>query len=196
MLTKDKEYSVDTELKKRNLTKSSSTDIIIAPSNEGRMTPVKNAMLEIISGADPSLSPQDTHVRGDWKILTTYLEDNYPVVTLRLGTVDVMERIYGRQMNKTQRGHYVAYSFSAHVWAEKSYQLFDEGADEHQTQARLASELADAIIDTLEKFNGDETSGVCWFHKVTARESEPERGPQRLTRVIIEGFVIAKRPLS
>jgi hypothetical protein len=176
--------------------KTSSTSIIIAPSNEGRMTPVKNQMLGIIANADPSLSPQDTHVGGDWKILTTYLETNYPVVTLRVGTVDVTERIYGRTMDKNTRGHYVTYSFSAHVWAEKPYNLFDEGADEHQTQARYASEIADAIMDALEKYNGDETSGICWFDRVTARESEPERGPQRLTRIIIEGLVLVKRPLS
>lgn len=196
MSTKNKGYDIDTKLKRKNIPKTPSTDVIIAPSNEGRMTPVKNAMLEIISGADLSLSPQDTHVRGDWKILTTYLEDNYPVVTLRVGTVNITERIYGRTMDKSTRGHYVTYSFSAHVWAEKSYQLFDEGADEHQTQARPASEIADAIIDTLEKYNGDETSGICHFDRVTARESEPERGPQRLTRVIIEGLVLVKRPLS
>jgi hypothetical protein len=175
--------------------KGAGIDALLVPSNEGRMTAVKNKMLEIISGADPSLLPQNTHVRGDWKIAINYLETNYPIVTLRLGNVNVIEQIYGRQMSATRRGHYVAYSFSAHVWAEKSYQLFDEGADEHQTQARLASDLADIIIDTLEKYNGDETSGICYFDNITARESEPERGPQRLTRIIIEGMILVKRPL-
>lgn len=196
MSTKEKSISVDTKLKKTKLTKGSSTDVIFAPTNEGRMTPVKNALMEIIAGADPQLLPQDTHVRADWKILESYLEDNYPVVTVRLGNVDMTERVYGRQMSKTMRGHYVTYAFSAHIWAEKSYQLFDEGADEHQTQARPACELADIIIDVFEEFNGDPTSGICWFYNVTARESEPERGPQRLTRIIITGFVIAQRPLT
>lgn len=196
MSTKDKGYSTDTELKKKNLSKDKSIDVIIAPTNEGRMTPVKNGLMEIIAGADSQLQPQDTHVRADWKILETYLEDNYPVVTIRLGNVDMTEKVYGRQMSKTMRGHYVTYAFSAHVWAEKSYQLFDEGADEHQTQARPACELADIIIDVLEKYNGDSGSGICWFYNVTARESEPERGPQRLTRIIITGFIIAQRPLT
>lgn len=196
MSTTDKDYSVDVKTKKKNIPKSKSTDVIIAPTNEGRMTPVKNAMLEIISGADPSLLPQTTHVRGDWKILSAYLEDNYPVVTLRLGTEDMTERIYGRTMDKNTRGHYVSYSFSAHVWAEKEYQMFDDPNPELVTQAKPASDLADTIIDALEHYNGDPTSGICWFYKVTARESEPERGPQRLTRIIIEGFVIAKRPMT
>lgn len=195
MTTGNKGYGIDIRFKKLNINKSAGIDALLAPSNEGRMTPVKNKMLEIICGADPSLLPQDTHVRGDWKLAINYFETNYPVVTLRLGSENVVEQIYGRQMNAIQRGHYVIYSFSAHVWGEKSYQLFDEGADEHQTQARLASDLADIIIDTLEKYNGDETSGICYFDNITARESEPERGPQRLTRIIVEGFIFVKRPL-
>jgi hypothetical protein len=162
----------------------------------GRMTPVKAKMLEIIAGADSTLSPQSTHVRPDWKTAVEYLENNYPIVTLRLGSETVTELIYGRQISSTERGHYVTYSFSAHVWAEKSYQLFEAGADETVAQAKPASDLADKIIDTLEKYNGDATSGICYFDKVTARESEPERGPQRLTRIIIEGFVMVKRPLA
>lgn len=165
-------------------------------STVGRMTTVKAKMLEIITGADSSLSPQATHVRPDWKIAVNYLEDHYPIVTLRLGTETVSELIYGRQISSTERGHYVTYSFSAHVWAEKEYQLFEAGANESIAQAKPASDLADKIIDTLEKYNGDATSGICYFDKVTARESEPERGPQRLTRIIIEGFVIVKRPLA
>jgi len=197
MSTKSKGTSVDTELKKKNISKSSSTDVIIEPTNEGRITPVKNEMLAIIADADEQLQPQNIHVRPDWKIADYYVIENYPVVTLRLGTVDLTEQLYGRQISKTQRGHFVIYKFSAHVWAEKAYQLFDVGADETQAQARPASELADAIMDHLLTFTGgDDTSGIWYFDKLTARESEPERGPQRLTRVIIEGYVIAKRPLS
>ncbi len=196
MSTKDKGYSIDVEAKKKSIKKTSSIDVIVAPTNEGRMTPIKNGLMEIIAGADPQLLPQDTHVRADWKILESYLEDNYTVVSVRLGNVDMTERVYGRQIGGQMRGHYVTYAFSAHVWAEKSYQLFDEGADEHQTQARLASELADKIIDVLEQYNGDTVSGICWFHNITARESEPERGPQRLTRIIVTGFIIAQRPLT
>lgn len=195
MSTKNKGYSTDSELKKKDTPKGSSIDIIIAPSNEGRMTPVKDMMLNIIASVDPSFSPQNIHVRGDWKIAVTYLSDNYPVVTLRLGNVTVTERVYGREIGGNQRGHYVTYNFSAHVWAEKSYQLFDE-TDNNQSQAQPASDLADAIIDTLQKYNGDEISGIRYFEKITARESEPECGPQRLTRIIIEGFVVVKRPLA
>lgn len=178
--------------------KGTGVDVILAPQVQpaGRMTPVKMAMLYIISTAHSSLQPQNTHVRGDWKIMTKYVEDNYPIVTLRVGNEDVTERVYGRQLSTTMRGHYVTYAFSAHVWGEKSYQMFDEDMDDTMSQAQPASDLADNIIDTLEKYVGDTTSGICHFHKITARESEPERGPQRLTRIIIEGFVLVRRPLT
>jgi len=196
MSTKNKGYSIDTQTKKKDIKKTPSIDVIIAPTNEGRMTPVKNEMLRIISSSDDQLQPQETHVRPDWKIADFYVVENYPVVTLRLGTEDMTEHVYGRQLSATQRGYFVTYKFSAHVWAEKSYQLFDEGADETQAQAKPASELADKIMDVLLLYTGDETSGIWYFDKLTARESEPERGPQRLTRVIIEGYVLAKRPLA
>jgi hypothetical protein len=195
MSTKEKERNIDIQLKKKNIPKDKSIDVIIAPTNEGRMTPVRNKMLEIIADSDDQLQPQITHVRPDWKVAVYYLENNYPVVTLRLGNVDITELIYGRQISETRRGHFVTYKFSAHVWAEKSYQLFDEGANETQAQAKPASELADKIMDVFLLYTGDETSGIWYFDKLTARESEPERGPQRLTRIIIEGVVLAKRPL-
>lgn len=163
---------------------------------EGRANPVKTQMLTIIASADPSLSPQETHVRGDWKIGDVYVTENFPVVTLRVGNVDMTERIYGRQIGGNMRGHYVTYAFSAHVWGEKSYQMFDDDMDDTQQQAQPASDLADEIIDVLEQYTGDVASGICWFHRILVRESEPERGPQRLTRFIITGFVIAKRPLT
>ena len=162
----------------------------------GRANPVKMDMLVIIASADPLLQPQETHVRGDWKIAVTYLSENYPVVTLRVGNVDMTEKVYGRLIGGQMRGHYVTYAFSAHVWGEKSTQLFDDNMDDTVPQAQPASDLADEIIDVLEQFTGDSTSGICWFEKVTARESEPERGPQRLTRFIIEGYVTVLRPLG
>lgn len=148
-------------------------------TTEGRMTPVKAQILTIIASADPSLQPQVTHVRPDWKIVNYYTEDSYPIVTVRLGAENVVEKIYGRQISETERGHYVMYSFSAHVWGEKSYQLFEEGADETVAQAQPASDIADKIINLFEKYTGDPISGILYFEKITARESEPDRAPQR-----------------
>lgn len=195
---------VDVEIAVRQSTGPSGVglDVVLTtqPKQQGRINPVTVAMLAIIADADSSLQPQTRHVLPNWKTPVNYLETNYPVVTLRVGNVDMTEKIYGRTMFgvSNQRGHFVAYAFTAHVWGEKTWQLFEDidHEDEAVPQARNASEVADNIIDAFEKFTGDSTSGIVFFDKITARESEPERGPQRLTRFIIAGFVFVQRPLA
>jgi len=189
---------IDITFKKLEITTSASIDtciISIAPITIGRITVVKDEILKIVAGVDPQLYPQNIHVRGDWKTAVYYLEDNYPVVLLKLGNGTIPERIYGRILPKEERGHYVSYAFTLHVWAEKEYQLFEGTGDEVVAQAKPASVLADKIIGTLKMYNGDGVSGICYFEQLSSRESEPERGPQRLTRIIITGFAIVKRPL-
>lgn len=169
--------------------------IVTAPK-AGRISLVTQTMLSIIAGADSTLQPQDTHVSPNWKTAINKLIEDYPIVTLRVGSENVMEKIYGRQLTKTLRGHYVMFAFSAHVWGEKYWQLFDDVDHEAENvpQAKLASDLADKIIDTLTTYIGDATSGIAYFDRMIVRESEPDRGPQRLTRFIIEGYVLVKRP--
>lgn len=174
-------------------------DVTLAsPSKEGWHSSVTSKMLSIIASASTCLLPQKIHVLPNWKTGDQYLAENYPVVTLRVGTKSMNETVYGRKISSTEFGHYVTYSFSAHVWALKTWQLFEDTDEEDETvpQANNASDLADLIIDVLEKYNGDSTSGICFFEKITVRESEPERGPQRLTRMIIEGLVVVKRPMT
>jgi len=190
---------VDVVFKKLGISRTTSIDVCIkslAPITIGRITAVKDAMLEIIALADSQLEPQEIHVRGDWKTADYYLENNYPVVLLRLGNETIPERIYGREITKIERGHYATYAFSIHVWAEKEYQLFDDNGDEIVAQAKPASVLADEIIKYFVKYRGDDESGIVYFYDIISRESEPERGPQRLTRIIIDGFILVKRPIG
>lgn len=180
--------------------KGAGIDVVLTKANRlGGMTVVIEAILQIIAGADTSLQPQNIHVLPNWKTPTNYLETNYPVVTLRVGNVDMTERIYGRTMfgKPNTRGHFVTYAFTAHVWGEKAWQLFEDLDQEDETipQVKVAADIADNIIDAFETFTGDSTSGIVFFDRITARESEPERGPQRLTRIIIAGFVLVQRPL-
>ena len=182
-----------------NTTTSGGVDVLLSSTpTQGRHSNVTMALLAIIAGADPSLSPQTTHVLANWKTPANYLEDNYPVVTIRVGNDDLTEKIFGRQMASTQRGLFVTFAFTAHVWGEKSWQLFQDVDEENQSepQANLASDLGDKILDTLMKFTGDVYSGIVYFDKLKMRESEPERGPQRLTRMIISGFILVRRPLT
>jgi hypothetical protein len=165
---------------------------------EGNYSIVTETILSLIASADSSLQPQSTHVLPNWKTPVNYLAENYPVVTLRVGMENLAERIYGRQISSSQRGHFVVYKFSAHVWAEKTWQLFQDIDEEDETIPVVAnaSDLADKIISIFLKYTGDDISGIVLFDRITSRESEPERGPQRLTRIIIEGFVLVKRPLA
>jgi hypothetical protein len=153
----------------------------------GGISAVKAKILTLISTADASLSPEASHVFPNWRTEINYLESNYPVVTVRLGNVIVGDKTYGRQIGNNTRGQFVTYIFTAHVW------------DENNTsgpKSKDVCDLADKIIDVLENYSGDNVSGIKYFENITARESEPERGPQRLSRVIIEGFIVAKRPLA
>lgn len=154
----------------------------------GGISAVKTKVLALISAADSSLSPQVTHVHPNWKTDINYLNENFPVVTVRVGNADVSERVYGRQVGGSNRGTYAIYTFSAHVWNEK---------DATDPTSKSACDLADKIIDYLLNYTGDSTSGICFFSNLIPRESEPDpRGPQRLSRVIIEGLIFCKRILA
>lgn len=143
--------------------------------------------MEIISNADTSLQPQDKHITGDWRVDTYWLEKALPAVTVKINEATLNERIYGRNISSNQSGHFISVPFSLHVWAENA----TEGL-----KASNALNLADKIVTYLLKYVGDDDSGIRFFYDLTTRESEPERGPQRMSRVIIEGFMFIKRPLS
>ena len=152
----------------------------------GGMSAVKAKLLTLISTADSALTPEATHVFSNWRTEINFLESNYPVVTVRLGNVAITENVYGRRAGVSGRAHFVTYIFTAHVW------------DENNTTGPKSKDVCDLtgkIIDVLENYAGDNISGIKYFERISARESEPERGPQRLSRVIMEGFVVAKRPL-
>ncbi|GEM_PF-2524632 len=168
------------------------------PNKQGRITLVIQAIQAIIGSADALLQPVPVHVLPNWKTPIPYLIDNYPVVTLRVGNEDDTEKIYGRQMAGNQRGMFVMYPFTAHVWGEKTWQLFEDVDDENEAipQVRTAADIADNIVDALLTFTGDSTSGIVHFTHVMARESEPDRGPKRLTRMIITGMVLVRRTLG
>lgn len=178
---------------------SSGVDVLLSSTpTQGRYSNVTMAMLAIIAAADPSLQPQTQHVLPNWKTPVIYLSENYPVVTLRVGVNDLTDKIYGRAMPQGLRGNYVTFAWTAHVWGEKTWQLFNDVDEENEAvpQAKFASDIADKINDILLQFSGDSFSGIVYFDKIKMRESEPERGPERLTRIIISGFVLVRRPLG
>lgn len=156
--------------------------------SEGYMATVKQKVIDLIALADSSLNGT-THVKGNWRLEVWELDSNkLPIVTVRLGTSGETN-IYGRKLSSTTTGSFVTFPFSAHVFHSHS-------TTTNTLKAKKAMDLADKILTYLQKVTYDASSGVIYFYGLTIRESEPEGGPVQFSRVIIEGFVVARRPLA
>lgn len=163
--------------------------ILVDPDLVGGRSEVKLRLQEIVASASGSLSPAQDHVLFNWR--NPFIShENVPIVTMRLGTVQYADVVYGRRVKRNEYGQYVVYPFSLHVWHEKlSYEM------QFGDESRPTTDLADRIVNKLERHSGSGNSGVRYFYGVSSRESQPERGPQNLNRVIIEGFIMVKRLL-
>lgn len=163
--------------------------ILVQEQKTGGIAKVKAKLQDIIVAVDTRLIPKATHISFNWK--NPIINDEIaPIVTMRLGTIQYNETVYGRKLSSTKTGHLITIPFSLHVWNEKLNYELQDGVDE----SIPTTELAEKIIDALESFPNDGgNSGICYFHNITSRESEPERGPKNMNRVIIEGFMIVKR---
>ena len=153
----------------------------------GDLDAVKGKIMDYIKTADnDNLHPLATHVFSDWRINVYALStDRFPVVTVRLGTATRTELVYGRKTKSDERGIFYTCPFTAHVWAENA----------STRKAKNAMDIADKITDYLLQVSPDSTTGIEHFYDITTRESQPDRGGQRISRVIIEGFCLVKRTL-
>lgn len=157
---------------------------------QGHIHTVKSALMQLISLADATLNDEVDfkHVLGNWRLNVWALsDDKFPIVTVRMGPSSDLEVAYGRRIRHNQFGQYVVYSWSAYVFAFH--------ATTEDLVSKTAMDLADAIKTYLAKAC-HATSGIPYIYDMTIRESEPARGSQRISRIIIEGRLIAKRPLS
>jgi len=164
--------------------------VLVEEDIVGGISSVKNKIQDLISEVDSKLSPKKDHILFNWRspVISGEL---CPIVTMRLGTVQYPDVVFGRKIKSTESGQYIIYPFSLHVWNEKLNYEIQEG-----NESKPTTDLADKIITALSKASNDANgSGICYFYNITSRESEPERGPQNLNRVIIEGFIKVKRPL-
>lgn len=152
---------------------------------EGNIYDVKEAMITHISEADESLQPKTTHVFPKWN-LDVWETDSakMPVVTVRIGPANINETVYGRQLGGDKRGNHVVYFFTAHVHHEN-----DTGTE----PSKKAMDLADKIITKLEQ-SEDSSSGIVYYDGLTYREASALH--YGLSRVIIEGYVFVRRPIS
>lgn len=156
-------------------------------TTEGNIYDVKEAIMTHISESDSVLTPKTSHVlpKTDldiWEANTNKM----PVVTVKIGPANIVETSYGRQIggSTVKRGNYVVYYFTAHV-----HHTIASGSE----PSKSAMDLADKIITKLEQ-SDDSSSGIAYYDQITYREASGAH--HNLARVIIEGYVFVRRPIS
>jgi hypothetical protein len=153
-------------------------------ANEGYMNDVKVKLIEKIVASHVDLTASKVH--ADWKLNVWKLAQSaMPAVTVRIMPSVSKDIAYGRQVSKTQKGLYVIYSFSAHIWAVRA---------SGSVKAESAQDLADAIETYLLQNAQDTTTGIVYVFDITKRESQPERGAKRYQRIIMNGKILARKP--
>lgn len=152
---------------------------------EGNLADVKNAIITHISEADASLIPLIEHIFLKWNLnIWETNTDKMPVVTVRVGPVNINETAYGRILSSTKKGTYATFYFTMHV-----HHSIDSGTE----PSKNAMDLADKIVTKLEK-SADAASGIVYYSGVTYREASGMH--HGLARIIIEGYVFVRRPFA
>jgi len=152
---------------------------------EGNLADVKNAIVTHISEADVSLTPLAEHVFSKWSLdIWETNTEKMPVVTVRVGPANINETAYGRMLSNVIKGTYVTFYFTVHV-----HHAIVSGTEPSKT----VMDLADKIITKLEK-SEDAASGIVHYSGITYREASGMH--YGLARIIIEGYVFVRRPLS
>ena len=156
-------------------------------STEGWMYTVKMKIIDHISGADSSLTPSTTHVlpSSDYDIWK-FDRANLPICSLRIGPSTDREYLQGRQLGEAKIGNFVSFFFTAHL-----YTLNNDTVNEDKSKTVM--NLAEKIKERLLR-KDDATSGIQHYYEITIRESQS--GMATIAKVIIEGYVLARRPFA
>ena len=152
---------------------------------EGNVYDVKEAIMTHISEADVTLLPKASHVFPNvdldiWQVNTTKM----PVVAIKIGPANIIETAFGRQLGGSIRGNYIIFYFTLHVHHE-----VDSGSE----PSKKAMDLTDKIITKLEQ-SADSASGIVHYDEITFREASGMH--HGLARMIVEGYVFVRRPIS
>lgn len=151
---------------------------------EGYMKSVKEAMTIHIAAADSSLSPAATHILSAWENQIWQMNtENLPIVTVRIGPAATIDDIFGRQLGSSLIGTYTQVFFTAHV-----HETVPSTGDKMDN----ALETAEKIKTALLKADDPDTSGIVNYERITIRESPIKA--HAVARVIIEGYIIVRRP--
>lgn len=151
-------------------------------SNKGYLSTIKEKLVEIVKSADASLN-----VITELKF-PIYDAKVFPLASIRIGPSRNIDLNYGNKISTDVGGfgNYTVFTFSIHVFTLKS--------KTDQIQAKPAHELAYKIYKKLTLANPDKDSGLIEIYNLYMRESEPANVKEALSRVIIEGNILAVRP--
>jgi len=144
--------------------------------SSGKFNETKKTLISKIKLAVPEAT-----VSGNWRQDVGELVRNLPFVTVRLS--EVLSDVYDRNIGETSEGSIADYHFSAYIFHSNCNDVGEE-------KGKHAQNIADRIISYLVV-----QPSIIGFdiYDMTSRESEPERGASRISRVIVEGQINVKR---
>jgi hypothetical protein len=152
---------------------------------EGYIDAIKMKLVEHISSADSTLAPSTIHVLPNldedmWK----YDTNNMPIVTVRIGPSNIRDEFFGRQLGGAKRGTFKTFFFTAHL-----FMIINETSNEDKS--KNAMQLADKI-ETKLLTSKDNDTGIMYYYEITTRQSPS--GMAKIAKVIIEGYIYARKP--
>jgi hypothetical protein len=134
---------------------------------------VKLKLMDLISKADSSLVPRETHVFGNMHVPSYKLTaSDFPIVTVHMKvSTDYM---HGSKLPSVNYGEIGLYDFTCYVFA---------------TSIEDSRELADKIFDYL-KMNGKHAEQkIIGIHGLNVQEGVLDYGAKRLRRTILTGTI-------
>jgi len=156
----------------------------------GGIDAVKSDLKTYIEAASSQLTDK---VFGNWrlgieKIYKPRSGLQLPAVTIRISPLTVRDMTYTRKVPES--GSMETVAFTAHV--------FHSACNiSGQEKYKHAHDIADIIMTYLESIDWNTgsyaDSSIVDIYDMSARESEPSKGPRRTCRVIIEGMILSKR---
>jgi hypothetical protein len=145
------------------------------------MYEVKTKLLTLVSLANVGLSPQTTHVLGNWKINIDKLEmSKFPIVTVRMADASE-EYQYGQKTPTKTNAQYGNYNFTAFVYALTLAQ---------------ARGLADDVVDYLAENNKHVDTNIIDIRHLTVQETADKKGTRRYFKVIVTGTIMTEETLA
>jgi len=142
----------------------------------GKFNETKKALITQVEAAIPEAT-----VEGNWREGIGEIVRNLPFITVRMK--DVLADVYDRNIGESSDGCIAHYPFSLFIFHSNCLESGEE-------KGKYAQDVADRVMSSL----AAQPSSIGYdIGEMSARESEPEGGHHRISRVIVEGSIHIKR---